>query len=404
MKIYRERLKKIITYILVLGMAAMNAVPVAVQAATTTSTIAEKKSDITTDSVLEMSSDSTSLNQGDEVEVKFAIHNTATYGFSGSLEYDTDVFNILEVGKITPSSYVPKDEDNQSSWSASYWRTDDTIEAHWRGDKAVTLPEETKGVVLTIRLVVKKTTESTKIGLKNPKMYKSLENSGVVSYPDGLSITLKNHKLKKMILTTLDLTVTGNTVAVPVSCSTNEGFTSLDLVAEFDKTKLQYQSVTIEDSLKNYVSVVSYSTDSGGNKVTVKIKASQEVKNTGRLFTVNFTAVRPSGSSQTAAVTINDTVKLSVENVQDQDGSEFVLTGTSSKVTVNLEAVTLGDINGNKKVDLVDALYIVQYYNKVRYLTTEQKAAADVNKSGTVDLVDALLIMQYYNGVIKNFP
>ena len=53
---------------------------------------------------------------------------------------------------------------------------------------------------------------------------------------------------------------------------------------------------------------------------------------------------------------------------------------------------------------LVDALYVVQYYNKVRYFTYDQKTAADVNKNGTVDLVDALLIMQYYNGAIKSFP
>ena len=49
-------------------------------------------------------------------------------------------------------------------------------------------------------------------------------------------------------------------------------------------------------------------------------------------------------------------------------------------------------------------MLVVQYYNKVRYFTNDQKTAADVNRNGTVDLVDALLIMQYYNGAIKNFP
>ena len=187
---------------------------------------------------------------------------------------------------------------------------------------------------------------------------------------------------------------------------------SFDLVVEFDKTKLSYQSVSVENAIKNYVSVESYSTESGGNKVIVKIKASQEVKNIGNLFNVNFTPVKTNyttGNNSTngnsaGTTTITDTVKLSVTNVKDQNESAFVTTGASSKVTVKLETPMLGDINGNKKIDLVDALYVVQYYNKVRYFTNDQKTAADVNRNGTVDLVDALLIMQYYNGAIKNFP
>ena len=97
-------------------------------------------------------------------------------------------------------------------------------------------------------------------------------------------------------------------------------------------------------------------------------------------------------------------VKISVENVKDQDESAFVTTGATSKVTFKLEPAMMGDINGNKKIDLVDALYIVQYYNKVRYFMEEQKTVADVNKNAMVDLVDALLIVQYYNGLIKTFP
>lgn len=402
MKVCWGRVQKIITYILVAGLFLTGSLPVTSQAATAMGTVAEKKSDVTEDKIMELSSDSMTLNKGDEVEVKFAIHNTETYGFSGFLEYDTDVFEVLEAGELSPSNYVPED-DNQGSWIASYSLTDKSIEVRWRGTKAVTLPDETKGVVLTIRLAVKKSTETTKISLNYPKVYKSNESTDTVSYPSGLSITLKNNKTKKIVLTTKDVESSGSTVAVPVSCSTNEGFLSFDLVAEFDKTKLQYQSVTVDGSLKNYVSIAAYSTDSTGNKVKVQIKASQEVKNIGNLFTVNFAPVKPSGTSQTAS-TITDTVKLSVENVKDQSESAFVPTGASSKVTVKLEAVMLGDINGNKKIDLVDALYIVQYYNKVRYFTDEQKTAADVNKSGTVDLVDALLIMQYYNGVIKSFP
>ena len=402
-----ERMRKIITYILAVSMLAFVMIPDVSYAADV-----EKKSAVTEDKILEMSSDSANLNKGDEVQLKFAIHNTQTYGFSGFLEYDTDVFEILEAGAIVPCSYDPKEDDNQGSWIASYSPTDKNLEVHWRGPKPVTLPDETKGVVLTIKLVVKKSAEITKISLNYPRVYKSNESTDSVSYPSGLALTLKNSKTKKLVLTTNDVNATGSNVMVPVSCSTNEGFVSLDLVVEFDKTKLSYQSVSVENAIKNYVSVVSYSTESGGNKVIVKMKASQEVKNIGNLFQVNFAPVKTGNTTgngtasgnNTSTSTITDTVKLSVTNVKDQNENAFVTTGATSKVTVKLETPMLGDINGNKKIDLVDALYVVQYYNKVRYFTYDQKTAADVNKNGTVDMVDALLLMQYYNGAIKSFP
>lgn len=393
-----SRLGQIITYMMVVSLLSVCLVPVSVHAAET-----ENKSATTDDRILGMSSEATTLNKGDVVELKFAIQNTETFGFFGYLDYDTEVFETLEAGELLPCSYSPEDMDNQGSWIASYSPTSKSIEVRWRGPKAVTLPEDTKGVVLTIKLMVKQSTETTKVRLDYPKVYKSNENTDSISYPSGLEITLKNNKIKKLVLATTDVNVTGSTVSVPVSCSTNEGFVSLDLVTEFDKTKLQYQSVSVEAALKNYVTVDSYSTDQSGNKIITHIKASQEVKNIGGLFTVNFTAVKPSGTAQTGG-SVTDTVKLSVENVKDQSESAFETSGASSKVSVKFEATLSGDINGNKKIDLVDALYIVQYYNKVRYFTEEQKAVADVNKSGTVDLVDALLVMQYYNGVIKNFP
>ena len=243
MKFCWGRLQKIITYILVGGLFATSVLPVASQAATTTDAVAEKKTDITDDKIFEMTSSSTSLNKGDEVEVKFAVHNTPTYGFRGELVYDTDVFETLEAGELTPCNYIPNDENNQESWIASYSPSDKSIEVRWRGNKAVTLPEDTKGVVLSIRLVVKKATELTEIKLNNPMVYKTNESSDTVTYQSGLGLRLKNTKTKKMVLTSQDVSVAGAMVPVPVSCTTNEGFLSLDLVVEFDKTKLTYQSV-----------------------------------------------------------------------------------------------------------------------------------------------------------------
>lgn len=391
--------KNIVTYILAIGVCAL------IVCMGRESVLAST----TSDGVVEMKSDATTLNKGDTVQVDFMIHNTDTTGFSGYLQYDTNVFETLEEQNITACDYAPEDEENKGEWKADYSAQSQSLEVRWSGAKPVTLPVNTKDKVLSIKLKVKTSAASTTVRLNYPKVYKSSTDTDVIDYPSGVEVTIKNSKTKKIVLQTKDVSINANTVSVPLSFSSNDGFLSLDIVTEFDKTKLQYQSVTVESMVRNIVSVASHTTESDGNKIITHIVATQEVKNIGLLFQVNFAPIKASGTQQTNA---NDTtVKLSLQNVKDKDEVAFTTTSVTSKISQNSSSSSstttkvdmMGDINGNKKVDLVDALFIVQYYNKVRYFTDEQKAAADVNKNGTVDLVDALYVMQYYNGAIKSF-
>ncbi|MBQ7346081.1 MAG: PQQ-binding-like beta-propeller repeat protein [Oscillospiraceae bacterium] len=68
------------------------------------------------------------------------------------------------------------------------------------------------------------------------------------------------------------------------------------------------------------------------------------------------------------------------------------------------EDVLLGDVNGNGKIDIVDANMISGHYNGTVGLTQTQLASADVNGDGRVDIVDANLVAAYYNGAITAFP
>jgi len=63
---------------------------------------------------------------------------------------------------------------------------------------------------------------------------------------------------------------------------------------------------------------------------------------------------------------------------------------------------TLGDVNDDGSVDIVDALLTAQYYvglNPANFSPDN----ADVNCDGSVDIVDALLIAQYYVGLLSGF-
>jgi hypothetical protein len=63
---------------------------------------------------------------------------------------------------------------------------------------------------------------------------------------------------------------------------------------------------------------------------------------------------------------------------------------------------TLGDVNGDGVIDIVDALLIAQYYvdlNPANFIPGN----ADTNCDGLIDIVDALLVAQYYVSLITSF-
>lgn len=63
---------------------------------------------------------------------------------------------------------------------------------------------------------------------------------------------------------------------------------------------------------------------------------------------------------------------------------------------------TLGDVNDDGNVDIIDALLVAQFYVGLNPSPFNQNAA-DTNCDGSVDIIDALLIAQYYVGLISGF-
>ena len=62
---------------------------------------------------------------------------------------------------------------------------------------------------------------------------------------------------------------------------------------------------------------------------------------------------------------------------------------------------TLGDVNEDDFIDIVDALLIAQYY--VGLIELPNICAAELNCDGQIDIIDALLVAQYYVGLILSF-
>ncbi len=78
--------------------------------------------------------------------------------------------------------------------------------------------------------------------------------------------------------------------------------------------------------------------------------------------------------------------------------------GNFCSINISIIVRLFGDVNGDNKIDINDALLIAQYFvglNPVGFTHIEN---ADVNGDGSVNIVDSLLIAQYYVGLIDQFP
>ena len=87
-------------------------------------------------------------------------------------------------------------------------------------------------------------------------------------------------------------------------------------------------------------------------------------------------------------------------------GSATVTAVASNGMQVEtvITVVAFGNVDGNDKVNVIDANLVRRYAAKLAELSAEQVFAADVNGDGKVNVLDANLIRRYAAKLIENFP
>ena len=117
-----------------------------------------------------------------------------------------------------------------------------------------------------------------------------------------------------------------------------------------------------------------------------------------------YTADSVNADAYQDAKTAAESAMENAEATQAEVDKALVDLLAAQKALVPKPDVTLGDIDGNGKIDTTDARLALQYAVEKITLTEDQLFAGDVDASGKVDTTDARLILQYAVEKIDKFP
>lgn len=182
----------------------------------------------------------------------------------------------------------------------------------------------------------------------------------------------------------------GDTIEIPVSLRNNPGVTSFKLTVHYDDTLLSYQSLAFDEALTAIKDSSTVVNDEQSGQVTLTWVA------TGSNY---------SGSGSVAVLTFKVNAAQENTNTQlsatyDEDdvfNSDFVNQHFLAKAgSVQVNTVRPGDINGDGKVDAMDAMLLLHYVCGLKQ--NEVKGNPDVNGDGKTNNKDVVILLRYVAG------
>lgn len=379
----------------------------------------------------------TSLELGDEVTYQLVATgdlNSIPVGMiSGSLDYSEDTFE-----PVVNSDFVPA-----AGWTV-YW---DAETNKFSIQTATDVPFATNDVICSIRMRVKRAVDgNASIAIKGSltdnaqliEIHQHNNGSEAVLFADNVTSSLTNTQVEGTRVFEMEVpqTLTFYTnapardkeIKVPISIKSGSLYAGFRIAFTYNSGLLTYEGYELSQTAGAYVQMITQSDPiPSSNLITrnIALVSSRDINQPGEFIYLKFKTASGVASGVGGA---NLTITLYEAVNQSRAPMTYTLTsGTNSQsgtttlaqtlnqnipITFTTRQVLRGDVNYDGKINLVDALMVMQYYNGIRELSQEEKQnevgseyeRADVNQSGTVTLVDALLILKYYNGEISTFP
>lgn len=181
----------------------------------------------------------------------------------------------------------------------------------------------------------------------------------------------------------------GDTITIPVSLKNNDGIASIKFTVSYDANCLEYQGASFTEELTGLSNTVAVNDETTG-KVTMSwvIGASGEYTGSETIANLQFRVKVKKVSENTSAQVSLTYDKENVFNESLKNQNFLVKNGT-----VQIGKYRPGDINGDRTVDVNDALLLLNYVCDLR--KDEVKGNPDVNGDGAVNNKDVVILLRY---------
>ena len=349
----------------------------------------------------------------EKMQIAGKIAGYLTFAADGySMKQLLDSFSIKEVVNPSGKTYSPAAVTEGVGYG---------IEIHNLYSEGVTFEKD--ATIATITLEVKRSIDEVTVELNQMDVVVNPTDASVVGTEKNsyTKLTLTNklkgkHKvvfeMPQGLVGKVSNEYTPELVEVPVKIAENTGFCGVQISIKYDENRFRFVDYKLSPEAAKYLKVqtANATLNTLTGIIQLAFAAEADTDFTGEFLTLRFaTIVNESevsnGKTVTADITptimeLNNISGMSISG-GDMKG-EF--TSGKEKSTITLEqGWQLGDVNKDGKVNLVDVAWVLQSYNGIRVLTSEQATLGDVNGDGKVSLVDAILILKYVNGEISAF-
>lgn len=182
----------------------------------------------------------------------------------------------------------------------------------------------------------------------------------------------------------------GDTIEIPVSLRNNPGVTSFKLTVHYDDTLLSYQSLAFDEALTAIEGSETLVNDEQSGQVTLAwVATGSNYSGSGNVAVLTF---------KVNAAQENTNTQLSVTYDEDDVfNRDFVNQHFLAKAgSVQVNTVRPGDINGDGKVDAMDAMLLLHYVCGLKQ--NEVKGNPDVNGDGKTNNKDVVILLRYVAG------
>ena len=183
-------------------------------------------------------------------------------------------------------------------------------------------------------------------------------------------------------------TYPGDTIKVPISVRNNPGISSIKLTVTYDPAVLGYKGCTFNEALTSIAGSQTVVNDTQSGKVVL----SWVVANAAYTDAEGNIAVLDFGVKLVAENT-SSPVSISYEPESTFDNNLVDKKFLIKNGTVQVNTIRPGDINGDGKVDVDDALLLLNSTCGLR--TNEVKGNPDVNGDGKTNNKDVVILLRY---------